>query len=38
MEWFRNRLQADYKTSAGIEPALRAQFHSLEEATGPLGV
>src|SRR5437763_6431186 len=28
---FRNRLWADYKTGAGIEPALLAQFHPLEE-------
>ena len=32
IESFRNRLWADYKAGAGIEPALRAQFHPLEEA------
>jgi hypothetical protein len=32
IESFRNLLWADYKTSAGIEPALLAQFHPLEEA------
>src|ERR1700730_17208578 len=32
IESFRNRLWADYKTGAGIEPALLAQFHPLEEA------
>ncbi|MEO6969281.1 MAG: 5'-3' exonuclease H3TH domain-containing protein [Chthoniobacterales bacterium] len=38
IESFRNRLWADYKTGAGIEPALRAQFHPLEEALAALGV
>src|SRR2546430_17732392 len=32
IESFRNRLWLDYKTGAGIEAALRAQFHTLEEA------
>jgi hypothetical protein len=32
IESFRNRLWADYKTGAGIDPALLAQFHPLEEA------
>src|SRR5947209_1866673 len=32
IESFRNRLWAGYKTGAGIEPALLAQFHPLEEA------
>src|SRR4030095_4496944 len=32
IESFRNRLWADYKTGAGIERALLAQFHPLEEA------
>src|SRR6266566_6940158 len=32
IESFRNDLWPDYKTGAGIEPALRAQFHPLEEA------
>ena len=35
---FRNRLWADYKTGAGIEPALLAQFHPLEEALAAMGV
>ena len=30
IESFRNRLWADYKTGAGIERALLAQFHPLE--------
>jgi len=30
IESFRNPLWADYKTGAGIEPALLAQFHPLE--------
>jgi 5'-3' exonuclease len=38
IESFRNRLWADYKTGAGIEPALRAQFHPLEEALKAMGV
>jgi 5'-3' exonuclease len=38
IESFRNRLWADYKTSAGIEPALLAQFHPLEEALAAMGV
>jgi 5'-3' exonuclease len=38
IESFRNRLWAGYKTSAGIEPALLAQFHPLEEALGAMGV
>jgi hypothetical protein len=29
IESFRNRLWAGYKTGAGIEPALLAQFHPL---------
>jgi hypothetical protein len=32
IESFRNRLWPDYKTGAGIERALLAQFHPLEEA------
>ena len=32
IESFRNDLWADYKTGEGIEPALWAQFHPLEEA------
>jgi len=38
IESFRNQLWADYKTSAGIEPALFAQFHPLEEALAAMGV
>src|SRR5436190_8015474 len=38
IESFRNRLWADYKTGAGIEPALLAQFHALEEALAAMGV
>ena len=38
IESFRNRLWADYKTGAGIEPALRAQFHPLEQALAAMGV
>jgi len=38
IESFRNRLWPDYKTGAGIEPALFAQFHPLEEALAAMGV
>src|SRR5437762_12375076 len=38
IESFRNRLWADYKTGAGLEPALLAQFHPLEEALAAMGV
>jgi 5'-3' exonuclease len=38
IESFRNRLWADYKTGAGIEPALLAQFRPLEEALAAMGV
>ena len=38
IESFRNRLWADYKTGDGIEPALQAQFHPLEEALSAMGV
>ena len=38
IESFRNRLWPDYKTGAGIERALRAQFHPLEEALAAMGV
>src|SRR4029078_10076930 len=31
VESFRNALYAGYKTGEGIEPALHAQFHPLEE-------
>src|SRR6202030_3114037 len=37
-ESFRNRLLPDYKTGPGIEPALLAQFHPLEEALAAIGV
>ena len=33
IESFRNELYAGYKTGEGIEPALFAQFHPLEEAS-----
>ena len=38
IESFRNGLWPGYKTSEGIEPALLAQFHPLEEALAALGV
>src|SRR5436190_7414358 len=38
IESFRNDLWPGYKTSAGIEPALWAQFHPLEEALVAMGV
>src|SRR5688572_13386552 len=38
IESFRNRLWAGYKTGEGIEPALFAQFHPLEEALAAMGV
>jgi 5'-3' exonuclease len=38
IESFRNNLWPFYKTGAGIEPALRAQFTPLEEALGSMGV
>ena len=38
IESFRNRLWLDYKTGAGIDPALLAQFHPLEEALAAMGV
>src|SRR5678810_224590 len=38
IESFRNALWEDYKTGAGIDPALLAQFHPLEEALQALGV
>jgi hypothetical protein len=37
IESFRNRLWADYKTGAGIEPALLAQFHPLERCEKAAG-
>src|SRR5213592_1450332 len=38
IESFRNDLWPDYKTGEGIEPALLAQFHPLEEALTAMGV
>jgi 5'-3' exonuclease len=38
IESFRNGLWADYKTGEGIEPALWAQFHPLEQALAAMGV
>jgi 5'-3' exonuclease len=38
IESFRNDLWPGYKTGAGIEPALRAQFEPLEQALAALGV
>ena len=38
IESFRNRLWPGYKTGQGIEPALLAQFHPLEDALVAMGV
>jgi 5'-3' exonuclease len=38
IESFRNGLWPGYKTSEGMEPALLAQFHPLEEALAAMGV
>ena len=38
IESFRNQLWPGYKTGAGIERALLAQFHPLEEALAAMGV
>ena len=38
IESFRNALWSGYKTGEGIEPALLAQFHPLEEALAAMGV
>lgn len=38
IESFRNRLWPGYKTGAGIERALIAQFHPLEESLAAMGV
>jgi 5'-3' exonuclease len=38
IESFRNELWPGYKTGDGIEPALWAQFHPLEEAIAAMGV
>jgi len=38
IESFRNRIWAGYKTGEGVERALMAQFHPLEEALAAMGV
>jgi 5'-3' exonuclease len=38
IESFRNNLWAGYKTGAGVEPALKAQFTPLEDALEAMGV
>ena len=38
IESFRNDLWAGYKTGEGVEPALLAQFHPLEDALAAMGV
>jgi len=38
IESFRNALWSGYKTGDGIEPALLAQFHPLEDALSAMGV
>ena len=38
IESFRNELWPEYKTGEGMEPALRRQFHPLEEALKSMGV
>jgi 5'-3' exonuclease len=38
IESFRNDLWPGYKTSEGVEPALLAQFHPLEDALAAMGV
>src|SRR5215472_15067979 len=38
IESFRNRLWSGYKTGAGIERALLAQFHPLEEFLAAMGI
>src|SRR3989442_6040715 len=38
IESFRNGLWLEYKTGAGIEPVLLAQFHPLEDALAAMGV
>src|SRR6187399_1065907 len=38
IESFRNDLWSGYKTGEGIEPALFAQFHPLEEALVAMGI
>ena len=38
IESFRNRLWPGYKTGEGVEPAVLAQFHPLEQALTAMGV
>ena len=38
IESFRNDLWPGYKTGDGVDPALSAQFHPLEEALAAMGV
>jgi 5'-3' exonuclease len=38
IESFRNELWNGYKTGEGVDPALMAQFHPLEEALAAMGV
>jgi len=38
IESFRNQLWPGYKTGAGVERALKAQFHPLEEALAAMGI
>ena len=38
IESFRNRLWPGYKTGEGIDPALLAQFHPLEEVLSAMGI
>ena len=38
IESFRNDLWSGYKTGAGVEPALRAQFEPLEDALAAMGI
>ena len=38
IESFRNQLWPGYKTGAGVERALMAQFHPLEEALAAMGI
>src|SRR6187200_1674009 len=38
IESFRNDLWPGYKTGAGVDPALKAQFHPLEQSLSAMGV
>src|SRR6202035_3039015 len=38
IESFRNRMWPGYKTAQGVERALLAQFHPLEEALAAMGI